>query len=98
MIAVSTYIRTLRVASGLSQEEAAVRASISSKTLGRWEKGTEDHEPGVSNLRRLVQALGGSAKDAIRLLVTENATDEDGRRAAELWLELLPEERERIDS
>ena len=69
MLAVSMYIRKLRDASGLSQEEAAVRAEISSKTLGRWEKGASEHEPGISNLRRLVNALGGSAKDALQLLI-----------------------------
>lgn len=59
-IAVATYLRTLRDAAGLSQEEAAVKAGISAKTLGRWEKGTGEHEPTVTNLKKLVRVLGGS--------------------------------------
>lgn len=98
MPAVSIYLRLLRDASGLSQEAAAARAGISSKTLGRWEKADSDNEPGVSNLKRLVQALGGSAKDAVQLLIRDDATEEDGRVAAEMWLALTPEERERVDS
>lgn len=98
MLAVSMYIRKLRDASGLSQEEAAVRAEISSKTLGRWEKGASEHEPGISNLRRLVNALGGSAKDALQLLIHDQADEDDGLMAAEMWLALSPEERERVDS
>jgi transcriptional regulator with XRE-family HTH domain len=98
MIAVSTYIRKLRDASGLSQEEAAVRADISSKTLGRWEKGVSEHEPGISNLKRLVLALGGSTKDALQLLIHDQADEEDGATAAEMWLELSEEERQRVDS
>src|SRR5690349_5944386 len=98
MIAVSTYIRLLRDAAGLSQEEAAARANISSKTLGRWENAESKHEPGVSNLKRLVAALGGSVKDALQLLIHDQASEEDGESAAEMWLALSKEERERVDS
>lgn len=98
MIAVSTYIRLLREASGISQEQAAARAKISAKTLGRWEKGETEHEPGVTKLKQLVLALGGSAKDALQLLVHDGATEEDGEAAAQMWLELSPEERQRVDN
>lgn len=98
MPAISIYLRLLRGATELSQEEAAKRAEISSKTLGRWEKADNGHEPGISNLKRLVQVLGGSTKDALQLLVREDLTEEDGRRTAERWLALSPDDRQRIDS
>lgn len=69
MIAVSVYIRLLREASGLSQEQAAANAKISAKTLGRWEKGETEHEPGVTKLKQLVKVIGGSPKDALQLNV-----------------------------
>jgi hypothetical protein len=47
---------------------------------------------------RLVQVLGGSTKDELHLLVRDDASEEDGQRAAERWLALTPDERERIDS
>lgn len=98
MPAVSGYLRVLRDAKGWSQEEAAVRGGVSSKTLGRWEKPNNNHEPGVFGLKKVVQALGGSAKDAVQLLIRDNATEEEGRAAAAAWLALTPQERERVDS
>jgi transcriptional regulator with XRE-family HTH domain len=98
MPAISIYLRLLRGATDLSQEEAAKRADISSKTLGRWEKADNGHEPGISNLKRLVQVLGGSTKDALQLLVRDDLNEDDGRATAEKWLALSLEERQRIDS
>lgn len=98
MVAVSVYIRLLREASGLSQEQAAARAKISAKTLGRWEKGESEHEPGVTKLKQLVKTLGGSSKDALQLLVHDGSTREDAEWAAQTWLELSPEERNRVDN
>jgi len=97
-IAVGTYLRVLRNAAGLSQEEAAVQAGISAKTLGRWEKGSGDHEPTVTNLKQLVRVLGGSVRDAMHLLVTEDATERDGDSIAKTWLEMPAEQRAKIDS
>lgn len=83
MMAVSVYIRLLREASGLSQEQAAANAKISAKTLGRWEKGETEHEPGVTKLKQLVKVIGGSPKDALQLLIHDGATEEDGESAAQ---------------
>ena len=98
MIAVSVYIRLLREASGLSQEQAAANAKISAKTLGRWEKGETEHEPGVTKLKQLVKVIGGSPKDALQLLIHDGATEEDGESAAQMWLDLSQEERKRVDN
>jgi transcriptional regulator with XRE-family HTH domain len=98
MPAISMYLRLLRGATDLSQEEAARRADISAKTLGRWERADNEHEPGISNLKRLVQVLGGSTKDALQLLVRDDLNEDDGRETAEKWLALSLEERQRIDS
>ena len=98
MVAVSVYIRLLREASGLSQEQAAAQANISAKTLGRWERGENEHEPGVTKLKQLVKAIGGSPKDALQLLVHDGSTSEDAEWAAREWLELSQEERDRVDN
>lgn len=98
MEAVGAYLRVLRDDTKLSREKAAAKAGISSKTLERWENGTSEHEPGVSNLKRLVIALGGSAKDAVHLLIHDKAKEYDGEEAARLWLALSKEERQRVDS
>lgn len=98
MVAVSVYIRLLREASGLSQEQAAASAKISPKTLGRWEKGDTEHEPGVTKLKQLVKVIGGSPKDALQLLIQDGAEKEDGETAAQAWLELSPDERKRVDT
>lgn len=98
MPAISIYLRLLRGATDLSQEEAARRAQISSKTIIRWEQADNEHEPGISNLKRLVQVLGGSTKDALQLLVRDDLNEDDGRETAEKWLALSLEERQRIDS
>jgi len=98
MPAISVYLRLLRQATDLSQVEAASRAGISPKTLGRWEQADNEHEPGVSNLKRLVQVLGGSTKDALQLLVRDDLNEDAGRETAQKWLALSAEERQRIDS
>lgn len=97
-IAIATYLRTLRDAAGLSQEEAAAKAGISAKTLGRWEKGTGEHEPTVTNLKKLVRALGGSVRDALLLLITDDATENDGEGTAQVWLGTPQEQRAKIDA
>ena len=97
-VAVATYLRTLRTAAGLSQEEAAVKAGISAKTLVRWEKGVGDHEPTVTKLKDLVRVLGGSVRDALLLLITENATEQDGDNVARAWLDMPPDQRVQVDS
>lgn len=97
-VAVATYLRMLRNAAGLSQEEAAAKAGISAKTLGRWEKGAGDHEPTVTNLKKLVHVLGGSVRDALLLLITEDATDNDGDAIAQVWLDMPADQRVQVDS
>lgn len=98
MEAVSIYLRLLRNDMGLSREKAAARAGISSKTLERWEGADTENEPGITKLKQLVRALGGSAKDAAELLIRDDAKEEEGRQAAIAWLALSPEERKRVDS
>lgn len=96
--AVAYYLRTLRGAADLTQEEAAVKGGISAKTLGRWEKGDGKHEPTVTPLKRLVKALGGSTKDALMLLITEDSTWKDGEEIAYAWLQMSDDQRSQVDS
>lgn len=96
MPAVSVYLRVLRDGRGLTQEQAAVKAGVSTKTVERWEAGK--NEPTVSNLKQLVRVLQGSVEDAIFLLLSDDKEAADGRRAAEAWLRLSDEERAQIDS
>lgn len=98
MEAVGAYLRFLRNDAKLSREKAAAKAGISSKTLERWESGGGEHEPGISNLKRLVGVLGGSTKDALQLLIRDQASEYDGEEAARAWLALSEEERQRVDS
>ena len=67
----------------MNHEQAAANAKISAKTLGRWEKGETEHEPGVTKLKQLVKVIGGSPKDALQLLIHDGATEEDGESAAQ---------------
>ncbi len=53
---VSQQVRTLRTGAGLSQEQLAVKAGLSSATVGRIEAAT--HTPSLATLAKLAEALG----------------------------------------
>lgn len=67
MEAVAPYLKTVRLAAGLTQTEAADRVGISPKTVERWEAGK--HEPPASELAVYVRAIGGEVERLLRLLV-----------------------------
>ena len=95
MNAVAVYLRTLRGELGLTQEQAAVGAGFSAKTLERWEAGS--HEPTITNLKRIVVALHGSVVEAVYLMLNES-TEDDARQTALAWARLSSDERAQIDS
>lgn len=75
---VSAYLRRLRDETGWTQEEAARRAEISSKSVSDWE--LSNAVPGADNLARLIDVLGGAPED-IHALFTERVLD--GKALAE---------------
>ena len=54
-------IRARRNAAGLKQSELAVLIGCSQKDISRWENG--DHDPSISNLKKIAAALGCSMDD-----------------------------------
>ena len=77
------YLRRLRKLKGWSQTQLVtkVNGAVGLRTVGRWENG--DHEPYISELLPVVDALGGSIARATLLMVSETATEADAVRMAE---------------
>lgn len=56
LAAFGAVVRTARIASGVSQEELALRSGIDRSYLGAIERG--DQNPGLLHLVRIAEALG----------------------------------------
>lgn len=80
MIATASYVRELRDLRGLTQEELAKKVRTSVSQIVRIEKGEIDTRSSL--LARIIAALEGNGQRLITLLVSEEATVLDGRRAA----------------
>lgn len=61
--AIGPKVRELREAAGLSQEDLAHQAKISTSTLSRIERGT--YQPRLDTLNKLAQALGVPVADLL---------------------------------
>lgn len=75
------YLRTLREARGLSQEDIARAVDVSVKTVWNWE--TQPQEIPSTKLAAFLRMVEGSAEDVISLLNQDDATPDDGRRLAQ---------------
>jgi transcriptional regulator with XRE-family HTH domain len=70
-------VRRLRLARGLSQEELAHRAGMSTKTVARIEKGS-DHEHRGSTYRRLAEALDVPPERLLGIIFSEDDDEPHG--------------------
>ena len=80
MQAVGLYLRSLRDAADLTQEEAANRVGLAAKTVERWEAGK--NEPKVTELSAYVKAIGGSVQKMVSLLL--DLAPEEGKPSFQL--------------
>jgi transcriptional regulator with XRE-family HTH domain len=80
MIAIGTYIRTLREAKRMSRGELGSRVNTSVSQLVRLENGEQDTRSVL--LAVIVKELEGDFRDVSELLLNEQATAEDGKRMA----------------
>jgi transcriptional regulator with XRE-family HTH domain len=70
MQAVGIYLRELRAAGGLTQEQAGQRGGISTKSVERWEAGKT--EPALTDLVAYVKALHGDVQRVVTLLLGDD--------------------------
>lgn len=84
MKAAASYLKALRNARDLTQDEVGRVIGVTGKTVYDWETGKE---PRATNLAAYIKAVGGSPDDVMALLNAPGATDHDGEEAAESWLE-----------
>lgn len=70
-------LRELREAAGLTQAELADRAGLNQDTLSNWERG--HRVPNVASLPILVDALGASLDDLLRVPATDTEKRPRGR-------------------
>lgn len=91
--AFGAYIKRLRERKQLSQVDLAnqLDGAVGLRTIGRWENGR--NEPYNSELLPVLDYLGGSIVRAVLLMMSTTATEEDGKRMAEMAdNELTPDE------
>ena len=95
MEAVGAYFQTLRKALNLSDMDvaAAIRelvpdSKVNPNYIWRIEKG-ELKSPGMVLLAAFSRVVRGNLEDVGRLLLRSDATAEEGRQVAEVWLERM---------
>jgi transcriptional regulator with XRE-family HTH domain len=94
MLAAATYLRTLREARGLSQDEVGRRIGVAGKSVYEWERGNTDL--GATKLAKFIRIVQGSGEDIISLLTLGDGTEEEGYRVAQKHLSR--EQRDGIDT
>lgn len=80
MIAIGTYIRTLREAKRMSRGDLGSRVNTSVSQLVRLENGEQDTRSVL--LAAIVKEVEGDFRDVSELLLNEQATAEDGKSMA----------------
>jgi transcriptional regulator with XRE-family HTH domain len=81
MQAAATYLRTLREAQGMTQEQLAARLDVAAKTIHNIERGKSD--PRSSMLHAILRAVQGKA-ETVHTLMDGACDDPDyGRELAE---------------
>jgi transcriptional regulator with XRE-family HTH domain len=86
MKAATAYLWRLREKQKISRAKLANLVSTTENTIWRVETGQQ--EPGGRLLISLVTALQANWQDVVDLVDQKNATQEDGRARADLWLAL----------
>lgn len=84
-IAASGYLQRLRELRGISRAYVAKIAGTSEQNIFRIE--VEAQEPRAELLAAFTLAIEGDAIDVYELLVTKDATREDGEQRAEEWFQ-----------
>ena len=85
LLAAATYLKTIREARGISQYEVATGLGTSTRVVGGWERAETD--PASSSLAAFTRFIHASAEHVVSLLIDPNATQADGVRLAQEWLE-----------
>lgn len=86
--ALRAYIATLRSRRGLSQDALADAIGMGRRTYIAWETG-ETKDIKTPLVIRAIKVLNGAFE---HLGLLDNATEEDGRRIADEWAQLSPEQ------
>ena len=92
MKSVGIYLRELRIAAGLRQEDMAAELSVSKKQIGRWENGEQD--PSASSLFRFISLVQGDIYHVAELILSDDSLDERAKLLAQSQLEYLREDSE----
>ena len=85
VLAATAYLKALREARGLSQDDVARAIGASMRQVGAWERAESD--PASSSLAAYIRCVHASAEHVVSLLIDPDATREDGARLAREWLE-----------
>ena len=85
VLAATAYLKALREARGLSQDDVARAIGASMRQVGAWERAESD--PASSSLAAYIRYISASAEHVVSLLGNPDATREDGSRLARQWLE-----------
>ena len=98
METVGLYLRDLRDAAGLTQDEAADLAGVDKKTIRRWETGS--NEPKLTDLYRYVRSINGSIQHVVNLLLDDISpyvmTDEEKQEINRIAQTRDPEDLRRL--
>lgn len=81
MIAVGAYLRALREAGGITQEELGAAIGVAGNTIYRIEAGQQ--EPKTAQIARILDKLKGKVEHVAALLKPEATTKDAERYAAE---------------
>jgi transcriptional regulator with XRE-family HTH domain len=73
MIAIGTYMATLRDLRGLTQQEVATAVGTTATTVSRYETGRQKR-PDMQIIMKIIAAIKGSGNHLTRLVLDENAT------------------------
>jgi transcriptional regulator with XRE-family HTH domain len=85
VLAATAYLKTLREARNLSQDDVAEAIGASMRQVGAWERGQAD--PASSSIAAYIRFVHASAEHVVSLLINPIATAEDGAQLAGQWLE-----------
>ncbi len=83
--AAAAYLKIIREARGISQDEVARHLGTSTRVVGGWERSEAD--PASTSLAAFTRFIHASAEHVVTLLIDPDATQDDARRLANEWLE-----------
>lgn len=87
MLAAIAYLREIREKKEIKQVQVATSIGMSIRQYSRWETGNTQ-SPDVEKLFRVADFLGASMEQVGRLLITDDASDEDAKLLARRYLSM----------